>query len=40
MAELERELIARFNKKGFIGYPTLFMFPKNQAIPFEGITFE
>jgi hypothetical protein len=40
MAELERELIARTNKKGFVGYPTLFMFPRNQMVPFEGVTYD
>jgi hypothetical protein len=33
-------LIARTNKKGFVGYPTLFMFPRNQMVPFEGVTYD
>jgi hypothetical protein len=36
MAELERELIGRTNKKGFVGFPTLYCFPKTQMVPFEG----
>jgi hypothetical protein len=38
MAELEREIIARTNKKGFVGFPTLYVFPKNQIVPFDGVT--
>ena len=40
MAELERELIARTNKKGFVGYPTIYVFPRNQLVPFEGVTYD
>jgi hypothetical protein len=40
MAELERDLISRCNKRGFQGFPTLYTFPPTPLIahPFEGIT--
>ncbi len=39
MAELERELINRANKKGFFGFPTLYNFPPTQNLPFDaGVT--
>ena len=36
MAELEREIIGRTNKKGFTGFPTLYNFPYTQTVPFDG----
>ena len=38
MAELERELINRTNKKGFTGFPTLYNFASAYTVPFEGVT--
>jgi hypothetical protein len=37
MAELEREIIYRTNKKGFIGFPTLYTF---QTSNFPGVNHE
>ena len=38
MAELERELISRTNKKGFTGFPTQYIFSPTYTVPFDGVT--
>ena len=38
MAELERDIIRKANKKAFVGFPTLYTFPVNPQ--FEGVTDE
>jgi hypothetical protein len=40
MAELEREIIAKTNKKGFIVYHTLYTFPSSSNLPFDDVTHE
>jgi hypothetical protein len=40
MAEIEREIITKTNKKGFVGFPTIFNFPKSCTLPFDGVTYE
>jgi len=40
MAEIERDIISRTNKKNFTGFPTLFNIPKASLLPFEGVTHE
>ena len=40
MAEIERDIIGKTNKKGFTGFPTLFNFPATKSLPFEGVTSE
>ena len=40
MAEIERDIISRTNKKNFTGFPTLFSVPKTSILPLEGVTHE